>query len=72
MSFILGDCTKYLNQIWFTAQQTHNRQTERAKFTYHAILNLKMTIFWGYTTGNDCKMAFSLHVVESVSDDYNF
>ena len=23
-------------------------------------------------TGNDCKMAFSLHVVESVSDDYNF
>jgi len=22
-------------------------------------------------TGNDCKMAYSLHVVESVSDDYN-
>jgi len=26
----------------------------------------------GQTTGNDCKTAFSLHVVESDSDDYDF
>ena len=26
----------------------------------------------GQTTANNCKMAFSLHVVESASDDYNF
>ena len=24
------------------------------------------------TTANNCKMAFSLHVVESTRDDYNF
>jgi len=24
------------------------------------------------TTANDCKTTFSLHVVESASDDYNF
>jgi len=26
----------------------------------------------GQTTANNCKTAFSLHVVESVSDDYSF
>ena len=26
----------------------------------------------GQTTSNNCKTAFSLHVVESASDDYNF
>jgi len=26
----------------------------------------------GQTTANNCKTAFSLHVVESASDDYNF
>ena len=29
-------------------------------------------MFESKITGNDCEMAFSLHVVESVSDDYNF
>jgi len=32
----------------------------------------KMSIFPWQTTGNDCRTAFSLHVVESVSDEYNF
>ena len=32
----------------------------------------KISISPGQTTGNNCKMAVSLHVVESVSDDYNF
>jgi len=32
----------------------------------------KMSMSASQTTGNDCKMAFRLHVVESVSDDYNF
>jgi len=33
----------------------------------------KMSISLGHTMGNNCKMAFSLlHVVESVSDHYNF
>jgi len=27
---------------------------------------------WGQTTANNCKTAFSLHVVESASEDYNF
>ena len=31
-----------------------------------------MSIFWGQSTANNCKTAFSLHVVESASDDYNF
>jgi len=29
-------------------------------------------LFDNKITGNDCNMAFSLDVVESVSDDYNF
>jgi len=31
-----------------------------------------MSISLGQTTANNCKTAFSLHVVESVTDDYNF
>ena len=31
-----------------------------------------MSISPGQTTANNCKTAFSLHVVESASDDYNF
>ena len=54
---------------------------ERAKITYafytiqheggHHIDFRQMSIF-GQTTANNCKTAFSLHVVESASDDYNF
>ena len=32
----------------------------------------QMSISPGKTTANNCKTAFSLHVVESASDDYNF
>jgi len=32
----------------------------------------QMSISPGQTTANNCKTAFSLHVVESASDDYNF
>jgi len=32
----------------------------------------QMSISPRQTTANNCKMAFSLHVVESASDDYNF
>jgi len=32
----------------------------------------RMSISLGQTTANNCKTAFSLHVVESASDDYNF
>jgi len=32
----------------------------------------QMSISPRQTTGNNCKMAFSLHVVESASDDYSF
>ena len=31
-----------------------------------------MSVSSGQTTANNCKTAFSLHVVESASDDYNF
>ena len=37
-----------------------------AIFTFDKCLSL------GQTTANNCKMAFSLHVVDSASDDYNF
>jgi len=33
---------------------------------------LTMSISPGHTTDNNCKTAFSLHVVENTSDDYNF
>jgi len=32
----------------------------------------QMSISLRHTTANNCKTAFSLHVVESASDDYNF
>ena len=32
----------------------------------------QMSVSPGQTTANNCKMAFSLYVVESASDDYNF
>jgi len=32
----------------------------------------EMSISPGQTTANNCKTAFSLHVVESASDDNNF
>jgi len=31
-----------------------------------------MSVSPGQTTANNCKMAFSLHVVDSASDDYSF
>ena len=37
-----------------------------------AILTFEKCISPGQTTVNNCKTAFSLHVVESASDDYNF
>ena len=32
----------------------------------------QMSVSLGQTTANNCKTAFSLHVVESASDDYSF
>ena len=41
--------------------------------TAAAILTFeKMFVSPRQTTANNCKTAFSLHVVESASDDYNF
>ena len=37
-----------------------------------AILTREMSISPGQTMANNCKTAFSLHVVESASDNYNF
>jgi len=35
-------------------------------------LTFYMSIYPGQTKANNCKVAFSLHVVESASDDYSF
>jgi len=32
----------------------------------------QMSVSPGQTTANNCKTAFSLHVVENTSDDYSF
>ena len=55
---------------------------ERAKITHvyytikheggHYIDFRQMSVSAGQTTANNCKTAFSLHVVESASDDYSF
>ena len=43
------------------------------KLLYYTIqLFDKMSISPGQTTANNYKTAFSLHVVESASDDYNY
>ena len=38
----------------------------------HHIDFRQMSVSPGQTTANNCKTAFSLHVVESASDDYSF
>jgi len=38
----------------------------------HHIDFQQISVFPGQTTANNCKTAFSLYVVESASDDYNF
>jgi len=50
------------------------------KFLYYTIQHeggrhidfRQMSVSPGQTTANNCKTAFSLHVVESASDDYSF
>jgi len=63
-----------INQIWQLKKQTVI-MTESAKFTHDENTRWRRPPYWiltnDYTTGNDCKMAFNLRVVESVSD-YNF
>jgi len=72
--------------IWTTLDTQFQKQitvtAERAKITYayytieheggRHIDFPQMSISLGQTTANNCKTAFSLHVVESTSDDYNF
>jgi len=49
-----------------------NREMKIQHGGSHHIEFRKKSLYPGRTTGIDCKMAFSLHVVESVSDEYNF
>jgi len=70
--------------IWTTLDTQFQKQitttTEHAKITYayYTILHEgDQHIDFphrspGHTTAYNCKTAFSLHVVESASDDYNF
>jgi len=74
-----GSFSAIMWDVWNTQFQKQITTTaERAKITY-AFYTMKheggrnidfrqMSI----STANNCKMAFSLHVVESASDDYNF
>jgi len=73
----LGDYTRYLNQNCYIAQKQTIVMAECAKFTIRDdgsrhIGIRKLSKSSRQTTGNNCKTAFSLHVVDSVSDDYNF
>ena len=53
-----------------TNKQT-NKQTQ-AKHVAPPLSEVKTSLYPGQTTGNNCKMPFSLHVANSVSNDYNF
>ena len=49
-----------------------NYYTIRHNMRTAAILIFDKCLSPRQTTANNCKTAFSLHVVESASDDYNF
>jgi len=81
MWVIPRDYTRYLHQIWYTFQETDNNNGRMCQiFTYyenqygvsHHIEFRKMSVSSGQTVGNNCQVAFSLHVVENVSDDCSF
>jgi len=75
-----------MRDTWTTLDTQFHRQititSEHAKITYASyrihreggrnIDFRQMSISPGETTANNCKMAFSLRVVESASDDNNF
>ena len=75
---ILSDYMRHLNQMWAVAHGSRNRQPSWWNVPNLLIMKIQedgvrhIDFFkCRYTTGN-FTMAFSLHVVESVSDRYNF
>ena len=58
------DVVKY--PLWVQKLLYYTIQHEGAILTFDKIVSP------GQTTANNCKTAFSLHVVESASDDYSF
>jgi len=82
MWIVLSDYVRYLNHIRYTVSQTDNHHGGTRQ-NHLGLLYIQheggrhidfrqMSISQGETTANNCKTAFSLHVVESASDDYNF
>jgi len=75
--WVVLDYTRYLNHILETDNhhggmcQIHLSLKSKMGGGRH-IKFRKMSIAPEQTTGNDCKVAFSLHVVDSISEDYNF
>jgi len=74
---------KDLNQSWYTAQETndHYGGTYQSHWSsYHKYTRWRrkqprisnVVLSPGQTRGNNCKMAFSLHVIDSVSNHCNF
>ena len=69
MSVILSDCTRYLNEIWYRAQEIDNHHDKTCQIQLsiikipggggHHTEVRKMSISPAQTTGNDWKMAFS-------------
>jgi len=57
MWVILSDYPRYMNQIWYAAQETVNRDD----------IGIQQGILMAATA----RCLFSLHVIESISDDYN-
>jgi len=80
MSVILSDYTRYLNQIWYTTQETdiHHGGTcqtdlsRKSKMAVAAILNFEKCQYLRTDHGQRLQDSFSLHVVDIVSNDYNF
>jgi len=85
MHIILSNYVRYLNHIRYTVPETDNHHSQQNipksprpmpiigyNIRAATTLTFHMSISPGQTTANNCKTAFSLHVVQSASDDYNF
>jgi len=51
---------------------TYHPATSRHRLSLDGSTNVCISVSPGQTAANKCETAFSLHVVESASDDYSF
>jgi len=71
MSIILRDFTRHLNQVWYTRQEKDATCINSLNMKIQDGSSCHNEFFLNVNISGADKTACSLHVVESVDDDYN-